>query len=365
MGLFELAYKLRYRRSTDPHDKVYAFLGLLKSAGILSVGKFAIDYSMDVDKLWMTFAKETMSRYNTLLPLALAENSRSIQARWCYQWSNKAHEPNSVLHNRFLFWTGGWDSPDFYPLQAPLHSAANGLPARIRTNLEAPSVISVQGFSVSRIVKTGSSVNSLLTSLGRPNYVQLFEEWESLAGGPWNDPEMTSRFAHTVTGGAWPTAPADWRAWNKKNYSEKVWSWEWYKRDVGEETQETTGYQMRRHDELKDDDEFVGYYRIRDDACEERRMFLLENGEFGLGPERTKVGDQVAVLLGCEVPLVLHTRDYTGYRRMFDDEHKARLYKSTWKLVGQAYVHGKMKYSGDLQHDIDNGDVVLEEYLLD
>ncbi|KAF4970363.1 hypothetical protein FZEAL_10055 [Fusarium zealandicum] len=365
MGLFGLAYKLRHRQCTDSHDRLYAFLGLLKSTEAQSTQDFPVDYTMDVKKLWMTFAKATMSRYQTLLPLVLAENSRSVEARWCYNWSQKAYEPNEVLHERLMFWTGGLDNADFYPLQSIQHSAADGLPARIQVDIEAPSVISAQGFTISKVIKTGSSVSSILIGFGRPNYVQLFKEWESVVGGPWEDAEMTRRFAHTVTGGAWTTEPADWRAWNTKNHSEKVWSPSWLWDIASEVDLPRTGYEMSRHSEQEIDETHAGYSRVRDDACEARRIFLLENGEFGLGPESTKVGDQVVILLGSQVPLVLHKRDYSGIRRLADKEGKWKLYKSTWKLIGQAYVHSRMQYSGDLKDDINSGRVTLQDYLLD
>ncbi|KAH7116534.1 heterokaryon incompatibility protein-domain-containing protein [Dactylonectria estremocensis] len=364
-GLFGLAYKLRHRQCTVSHDRVYAFLGLLKSKEILSTGEFSVDYTMDVNKLWMTFAKDTMSRYNTLIPLILAENARSLEARWCYDWSKKAYEPNYHLHERLLFWTGGLDSPDFYPLQSPHHSAADGLPARIRVDMKAPSVITAQGFAISKIIKTGASVNSFLIGFGRPNYVQLFKEWESLVGGPWEDPQMTRKFARTITGGSWSREPEDWREWNTKDYSEKAWSLAWLGKEAFKDHISTTGYEMSRHLELQDTDDHSRYNRIRDDACEGRRIFLLENGDFGLGPESAKVGDNVVILLGSQVPLVLHRRDHSGIRRLVDLENKRKLFKSTWKLVGQAYVHNLMRYQGNLEQDIHNSRVVLEEYLLD
>ncbi|KAF7555076.1 hypothetical protein G7Z17_g2423 [Cylindrodendrum hubeiense] len=320
---------------------------------------------MDTDKLWLLFTKETMSTYKTLLPLALAESSRSLEARWCYSWSEKAYEPNDILNERTPFWTGGLDSPDFYPLQAPFRAAAAGLPAQIRIDLEAQSVISVNGFTHGKIVKVGPGVNTFLIGFGRPNYVQLFQKWESLVGGPWEDLNMTKKFAYTVTGGAWAMEPTDWRAWNNTDYSEKAWSWGWIRQDSTKESPITTGYRMSRHDELQENDAIVRYNRVRDDACEGRRIFLLENGEFGLGPESTKVGDQVVILLGSDVPLVVHKRDHTGYRKLWDLENKAKLYKSTWKLVGQAYVHDAMEYPGDLERDINDGQVKLEEYLFD
>ncbi|KAF4459090.1 HET-domain-containing [Fusarium albosuccineum] len=365
MGLFGLAYKLRYRQCTVSHDKLYAFLGLLKAKDSLSTEVIPVDYAMDPSDLWMTFAKATMSKYETLLPLALAEMSRHINARWCLDWSHTMYEPNEVQHERRLFWTGGLDNPDYYPLQLPRHSAAGELPARIRLDFEAPSVISAEGFTVSKVAKVGASVPALTIGFGRPNYVKLFKEWETLVGGPWKNPDMTAEFAHTVTGGAWGVEPADWRGWNTKDYSEKPWSLGWLKNEFLEDEASTTGYEMSHHVEIKQDPVQSRYNRIRDDACEERRMFLLENGDFGLGPETTKVGDHVVILLGSQVPLVLHRRDYSGFRSWFDTEDKGKLYKPTWKILGQAYIHARMKYPGHLGQDIRHGKVVLEEYLFD
>lgn len=360
MGLFGLSYKLRLRQCTIAHDRLYAFLGLLKSE---KLEELPIDYKMDRDKLWMAFAKATMTKYKTLLPLALAEG-RGAEARWCYDWNWELLEPNDCSHGVVPFWTGGLDSPDFYPLQAPRHSAADGLEARVRVDLEAPSVIAAQGFTVSKVVKVGTCVNSWFISFGRPNYVELFKEWESLVGGPWEDSAVAKRFSQTVTGGAWNTEPSDWRVWNTKNYSEKVWTLSWWTHITGG-PESFTGYNMSRHQEPEPSELHAQYCRIRDDACEERRIFLLENGDFGLSHEKTQVGDLVVVLLGSQVPLVLHKRNHGGIRWLADDENKWELYKSTWGVVGQAYVHSIMNYDGDLQQDIENGKVVLEEYLLD
>jgi hypothetical protein len=175
---------------------------------------------------------------------------------------------------------------------------------------------------------------------------------------------MSKRFAQTITGGAWETEPADWRFWNTKNYSEKVWTWSWWSHFTSED-ESFTGYNMSRHTEPEPTELHAQYCRIRDDACEERRIFLLENGDFGLGHENTQVGDLVVVLLGSQVPFVLHKRDHGGIGWLADVENKWDLYKSTWGVVGQAYVHSLMKYDGDLEQDIKDEKVVLEEYLLD
>ena len=56
-----------------------------------------------------------------------------------------------------------------------------------------------------------------------------------------------------------------------------------------------------------------------------RKMVKLRDGSLGLVPDETMEGDVIAVLYGCDVPVVLRTSD-----------------SYTWKFVGEAYVHGIM-----------------------
>ncbi len=55
-----------------------------------------------------------------------------------------------------------------------------------------------------------------------------------------------------------------------------------------------------------------------------RRFFISDNGYIGLAPIRAQIGDQVCILYGCSVPVVLRKED--GYA----------------KLIGEAYCHGLM-----------------------
>jgi hypothetical protein len=61
-------------------------------------------------------------------------------------------------------------------------------------------------------------------------------------------------------------------------------------------------------------------------ACSGRRFALLEDGRIGLVPEWSKVGDEVAVLMGVAVPFVLRPTRYSN----------------TWQVVGDCYIHGIM-----------------------
>ncbi|KAL3959396.1 hypothetical protein ACCO45_007558 [Purpureocillium lilacinum] len=371
IGLFALAYSFRHRLVSEQRDKVYAFIGLLNSPSSMPGGSFTIDYRQDKQALWRSLSKETMARHRTLLPLAIAERAKTLDASWCFDWSAHPHDPNHFQEQGQLFWAGGLDDPRYYPLQANTFSAAGGLEARIRIDLEASSVIAVEGFTHGRIAAIGDSVSSWTIPMGRPNYVQLFKKWETLVGGPWEDEsdmDMARKFALTVTGGAWTNEPLDWRAWNTRDYSQRPWNWHYIVDPDGltKGTGSGAGYRQSRHLDDERTDQAAKYAKVRDDACEGRRMFLLDDGKgFGLGPEDVEIGDRVVVLPGCDVPLVIRRRNWRRWRRIYDTEDKAKLYGSTWKVLGQAYVHDIMHYQGNLASDIHTGKVKLEEFLVD
>lgn len=55
-----------------------------------------------------------------------------------------------------------------------------------------------------------------------------------------------------------------------------------------------------------------------------RRLFITDNGYIGLASIRARIGDQVCVLYGCSVPVVLREED------------------GCVELIGEAYCHGLM-----------------------
>jgi hypothetical protein len=91
--------------------------------------------------------------------------------------------------------------------------------------------------------------------------------------------------------------------------------------------------------ELFQEDEtktIYGHYfeRLADKACNGRRFFVTRRGFMGIGPLRAKTGDTVAILKGGNVPYILrHDREEVP------DDKQGNLPK-TFKLVGEAYIHG-------------------------
>lgn len=71
--------------------------------------------------------------------------------------------------------------------------------------------------------------------------------------------------------------------------------------------------------------EATAYYNIMQEVDFGRKPFVTEAGRVGLGPETTRAGDVVFVILGVDVPMVL--------REVSVGRHR---------VVGEAYVHGVM-----------------------
>ena len=75
----------------------------------------------------------------------------------------------------------------------------------------------------------------------------------------------------------------------------------------------------------------------------ERRLMSTNKGYIGMVPRRTQKDDQIWVLFGCSIPLVL--RKCEGER--------------SYQVVGECYLHGYM--TGEIMNELRDGTVELEE----
>lgn len=81
-----------------------------------------------------------------------------------------------------------------------------------------------------------------------------------------------------------------------------------------------------------------------------RRMAVLETGHFGLVPAVSEVGNEVWVLIGASMPVVL--------KKCKDVEDGQELFE----VVGECYVEGFM--SGEAVNSVEKGDTKLEDIVL-
>jgi hypothetical protein len=77
-----------------------------------------------------------------------------------------------------------------------------------------------------------------------------------------------------------------------------------------------------------------------------RRFITTNEGNIGMASCRVAKGDQVCILLGCNIPLVLRQRENEPYH----------------EVIGECYLHGLM--NGEIMNELDNRKFKIEEFIL-
>ncbi|KAL1864896.1 hypothetical protein Daus18300_007463 [Diaporthe australafricana] len=105
--------------------------------------------------------------------------------------------------------------------------------------------------------------------------------------------------------------------------------------------------------------ESLAYLAAREATCADRASFITASGHFGIGPPHLRTGDEVCVVIGTQVPVILRKVDNAN-----DRDRCLQYDANDWLFIGQAYVHEKMVYQGDLAEDIRAGAVAVETRVL-
>ncbi|RYP61014.1 hypothetical protein DL770_009865 [Monosporascus sp. CRB-9-2] len=382
--LLSLAYDFRRWHATDPKDKLYALLGLLspeEDNGAISIrptpnynpGRSAADVSCE-------FAARSINRFRTLSILAMSECGKhpgpdeiaheDLCGTWCPHWSGA---PNEFPARPF--WLGdGIIPPSERAVWQRAFSAAGGMPAvRCTSNTSDNDVdkrtpIRVRGWvrDAIEVVGTASLGSSLaITHLIPPEFEGQYEtlgpgltyrsvlglyaarmRWRNLLNMwlrlavEWGrrlgvaEGEVNRRFHRTVTAGVFDAYPAAFAA---------------------------GGAGARKHGEERGEQERE-YLRVTDEVCQGRNFFVTRTGLFGMGPAEVRAGQEVSVLFGCGVPVVLRNpEDLNSRHNRYDVGEASVLCK---KYVGQAYVDEMMFYDGDVERDVESGKLeVVDMYL--
>jgi hypothetical protein len=69
-------------------------------------------------------------------------------------------------------------------------------------------------------------------------------------------------------------------------------------------------------------------------------------GLIGMAPCRVEKGDQICVLLGCSIPMILRKR--TG--------------REFYEVIGECYLHGYM--NGEIMKEVEGGETKVEKLQL-
>ena len=348
-GLLSLVHDFRHKHASDSRDKIYAFLGLVSQSGVAVA---APDYTMDHTTLCHVFAINCIDRTNSLAVIALADGDSPeaktwLQPRsWCPYWyaASSGQRPTPL-------WSGDIDNPDDRAAwQRPF--SASGLQSTAMWRLGRNFSLKVKGILHEEVVSVGisagPSLREYLESYARKslphgawpsvpffrvklNWEDALPQWQDMAmSGVGSRQEVIARFHQTITAGMFDRVP------------------------------EAPG-------------ENSAYATVRDDVCAGRTFFVTSTGSFGLGPWHIRVGDRLAVLLGCDVPLILRELDSSdseparpaldiGYPQA--DNLFGSGFISGYRYIGQAYVQDRMFYEGDIRADREAAGLSLDDITL-
>ncbi|KAJ4185086.1 hypothetical protein NW767_013044 [Fusarium falciforme] len=306
-GLLSLAWKFRDSLVDDDRDKLYALLGLLPEEKQI----IKVDYSKNFDQVYMEFVQAWINHYGSLLILNLTQRQqRGQHSTWYPRWS----EPFGDYPQFFCGSTFSLHSHNFWEGK---FSADGGRRPPNCVHPKSGRLLRLQGFS-------HDTIAAVVPSAYEPQ------------GGTHTDLENCRR--------SWREFTKTWSPDDREGISQEFW------------LAITAGL-------VNSESGTINYESVQRATCEQRRLFMTQNGQLGVGPSAAAPGDRVCIVFGSPVPFILSEcatcNDDTG------DNHGLGLVSSqTWRYVGDAYVHSIMHYAGDVDDDVKAGRLYVEDFLL-
>ncbi|KAK5136505.1 hypothetical protein LTR08_002849 [Meristemomyces frigidus] len=300
--LIEPLLLFSWKSSTDPRDKLYGLLGL--QSGKIPTPVLP-DYTASLQKIFSCFAADTVTTQGWLVPLCLDLTQQLPDLpSWVPDWTKPRDDPVAYAVARFV-WSFSYKT-------------ANGLTGA--ATVEEGFTLAVGGLhfdtiaSMGREYVLGDDIADQLHILDAwKDMVKLNEHASSAyhAGGDLKQAFWRTMFADRFHADDKPRAliPNDIDRLNSFLDEMRVTLAEY------------------GNDALIGQNEAMASHVI---AVFDRRLFQTSNGWIGVCPKAAQVGDEVYILGGCPVPVIL--------RAVSDHDLADQLYRT----VGHCYVHGIM-----------------------
>jgi hypothetical protein len=344
---FDILWRFANKQSTDPRDKIYAYMGMVVNKE--EIDRIQVDYEMSIPKLYRQVVR------------AHIEVRKNLRV---FDWFGGISRPegfSSWAHDMTPETTPGADMFEVEELDVKWNSSLDLLPqATFRSHDDEDLILHGLVFDTIEtvgdqfiepcIVGTEVPSDELADQKG-PN---VYKAWQELAGIT-SFMKSVIQVKDDITRAEHPEQGAKdivdtWM--DAAQASGKYPSGQW-KLDAFIQTVLMDPYQT---------EEYGKAYNYRGVALVNtrrssplaiimfgemllgRRFFITKQGYFGLGPGTITTGDKVCILFGGATPHIL--RDL-GYHHM---------------LVGWSYVHGLM--NGEAIQKMNDGELKEEEFLL-
>ncbi|TLD16057.1 uncharacterized protein PgNI_02226 [Pyricularia grisea] len=316
--LLERTYIFRGKQASLAVDKMFGFYGLLEDPS----AEIKPEYVLNSTLVAEGFALDFINRYKSLAVVALAELSTPESengARW--EWYPCWNRDGSTSA-KTLFWTGLGDEIGGQPWSEDAFDAANGRLVREWVDFDhlLSYTVELEGWQVDTVTMTGVVMTSQDVDGGQ--WESVLEQWLSMSCDPDDAADGQARpaqrltlFYKTITAGL---------------FDEK---------------------------QLPGSPQHAKYLEAVREACRFRRLFLTSSGHCGLGPQDTACGDEIWILLGMAVPVVLGRR-VAFYASDSDNCRRGEVDPTEpFRYLGQTYIH-------DLARPDCNSGGLLEESLV-
>lgn len=379
-ALLPLLRKFRNRGASDPRDKVLALLGLVKYWG--GSAPLVPDYDHILSVVSLETTKHLIRSHKSLGVLSGAKASTKQLGQGFPTWlTDYGHVAPAGEADRLS--------------AQHLHKAAGDAVEGIR--LHGHTLLEVGGHCVDRIFLTFSSEgdpeNRLrsTSSDGDPELRSIIQKWWSslpLPAHAYYEDGVHGTIT-TVEDAFWrticanliyvPNAVSDKNKFRRAKSPDAVLFNSWYTdNDFSSKVRRTSivhgmFIEGRSDEELKAEQRSLAFHRSVECAARGRKFFVTEAGRMGLGPETCKPGDEVYLLSGSRVPMILRASGRTkkcrgklverlvlsaeeqntrivagqpGAARNLKDIEMAKETRcgkdhlNCFALVGDAYVHG-------------------------
>jgi hypothetical protein len=318
------------RRATDPRDKIFGLLGLLRNQ--IGLPSIKPDYELEKEDIYRMATLEFLKFNPAMEMFEFDLINRPGMASWVLDWDPQ------------------WSTTEsFYPvLRVGLAQKMQCSPHDSRSPEEyfqevEKGLLHVETFSIDKISAIPQCTSSEALAL-LPTSEQLLE----IAGMERNIDQTYK------TGGTWEDAY--WQTLLGQ-YEDKIdvsnpkdiyfrWKTAWY----GPETEDNLA--------LRNDVNVYDFQHAVEMTLSGRQLFVSTQGYLGVGPSGMQHGDEIHIFSGARVPYVVR-RSTPPYKDTVSKE--SEVLQGRYRLLGCCYIHGIM--DGELfkgEDKIDFKPLILE-----
>ena len=288
LGLCEMIRNLHPFKCSDARDRIYAVLSLLDrfDEGF----KIEPDYTQTTAVIYKEFALKYIEHHQLLDILANCDIPINLAVG-------------------LPTWVPNWDVA---PIALPLHrSDSAGGPSKAKVRHKEDGILSVMGLISATVINAEEIIFDGFPSLTdeiRRHAPSSLENSEYVSGESLLDAFVSTLCANAFVHTSSPPVDKHPQFEESRRFVQNV-------------------LQNRRDwiPPLSAIADAAMYLAYADGLCRNRSFITTKEGYIGLAPSETKPGDQICILLGCQMAMILRPASSSQYQ-----------------VVGESYVHGLM-----------------------